>query len=85
MICFYERAGRHLYYEIRLRDDGPGYELVVMHVDGSVVTELFGTEDDLNRRFAELDASLAGNGWDEPDGNRSTGPRGVGADSVSRH
>jgi hypothetical protein len=73
MIWFYERAGHHLYYEIRLREDGPGYELVVMH------------EDDLNRRFAELDEALAREGWDSIDGDRSAGGSSTGASRADRH
>jgi hypothetical protein len=85
MIWFYERAGHHLYYEIRLREDGPGYELVVMRVDGSVVTEQFDNEDDLNRRFAELDEALAREGWDSIDGDRSAGGSSTGASRADRH
>ena len=31
MIWFYQRGGQHLYYEVRLRQDGPGYELGIWY------------------------------------------------------
>jgi hypothetical protein len=63
MIWFYERGNQHLYYEIRLREDGPGYELGLGMPDGMLLTEQFVSEDALRRRFTELQASLAREGW----------------------
>jgi hypothetical protein len=63
MIWFYERGNQHLYYEIRLREDGPGYELGLGMPDGMLLTEQFATEDALARRFTELQAALVREGW----------------------
>jgi hypothetical protein len=63
MIWFYERGDQHLYYEIRLRDDGPGYELGLALPDGPLLTERFATEDALQRRFTELQTALIREGW----------------------
>ena len=63
MIWFYQREGQHLYYEVRLRQDGPGFELGISYPGGSLLTETFETEDALAARFAELQASLHRAGW----------------------
>jgi hypothetical protein len=63
MIWFYERGNQHLYYEIRLREDGPGYELGLGMPDGVLLTEQFPTEEALTRRFTELQAALVRQGW----------------------
>jgi len=63
MIWFYQRAGLHLYYEIRLRADGPGYELAIAYPEGTLLTERFDTEVELTRRFSEIEAALAREGW----------------------
>ena len=47
MIWFYQRGGQHLYYEVRLRQDGPGFELGIWYPEGTVLTEHFDTEDAL--------------------------------------
>jgi hypothetical protein len=83
MIWFYQREGQHLYYEVRLRQDGPGFELGISYPGGSLLTETFDTEDALATRFAELQASLQRAGWGplerrEPSvgsGQRATGAR----------
>jgi hypothetical protein len=63
MIWFYQREGQHLYYEVRLRQDGPGFELGISYPGGSLLTETFETEDALAARFAELQTSLQRAGW----------------------
>ena len=63
MIWFYQRGTQHLYYEVRLRHDGPGYELSLSYTDGPLLTEQFPTEDSLSRRFDELQAALMREGW----------------------
>jgi hypothetical protein len=63
MIWFYQREGQHLYYEVRLRQDGPGFELGIAYPGGSLLTETFETEDALASRFAELHTSLQREGW----------------------
>jgi hypothetical protein len=63
MIWFYQREGQHLYYEVRLRQDGPGFELGISYPGGALLTETFDTEDALAARFAELQASLQRAGW----------------------
>ncbi len=63
MIWFYERNQQHLYYDVHLRDDGPGYELGLAVDDGPLLTERFATEEALQRRFLELQTSLVRAGW----------------------
>lgn len=77
MIWFYQRNGQHLYYEVRLRQDGPGLELGISYPDGSTLTECFDTEEALATRFAELQLSLQREGWGplERRGERSVGGR----------
>src|SRR5690606_13576065 len=58
MIWFYQRGDKHLYYEIRLRDDGPGYELGISYPEGTLLTERFATEAALEQRFKQLRAAL---------------------------
>jgi hypothetical protein len=63
MIWFYQRGDQHLYYEVRLRDDGPGYELGLCSPEGTLLTEWFSSEEALARRFSELQAALVREGW----------------------
>lgn len=63
MIWFYQRGDQHLYYEVRLRDDGPGFELGLASPEGTLLTERFANEDALSRRFFELQAALVREGW----------------------
>jgi hypothetical protein len=63
MIWFYQRGGQHLYYEVRLRQDGPGYELGIWYPEGTVLTEQFDTEDALAERFLDLQSRLNREGW----------------------
>ena len=63
MIWFYQRGDQHLYYEVRLRDDGPGYELGLASPEGTLLTERFLSEEALTRRVAELQAALLREGW----------------------
>jgi hypothetical protein len=63
MIWFYQRGGQHLYYEVRLRQDGPGLELGISYPEGTVLTEHFDTEDALAERFVALQARLDSEGW----------------------
>jgi hypothetical protein len=62
MIWFYQRGGQHLYYEVRLRDDGDGFELGISYPEGTIV-ERFETEDALAERFMELQNELQKDGW----------------------
>ena len=63
MIWFYERGDQHLFYEVRLSDDGVGYELGLASPDGPLLTERFDSEEALSRRFTDLQAALAREGW----------------------
>jgi hypothetical protein len=63
MIWFYERGDQHLYYEVRLSDDGVGYELGLASPEGPLMTERFDSEEALSRRFSELQAALVREGW----------------------
>jgi len=84
MIWFYQRGDQHLYYEVRLRDDGPGFELGICYPEGTLLTERFSTEAALERRFRQLRAALEREGWgpmerrdsagaDQPFAQRSAG------------
>jgi hypothetical protein len=57
MIWFYQRGEQHLFYEIRLRDDGPGYELAWPLPKAPLLTERFLSEEALTRRFTQLQAA----------------------------
>lgn len=83
MIWFYQRAGRHLYYEIRLRQNGPGFELGITASDGPLLTERFESEEELSRRFAQLDDALSREGWDrcEPQAESAGAPHEPGGRS----
>ena len=63
MIWFYERGDQHLFYEVRLSDDGVGFELGLASPDGPLMTERFDSEEALSRRFTELQAALVREGW----------------------
>lgn len=63
MIWFYARGEQRLYYEVRLREDGPGFELGLASPEGPLLTERFATEAALSQRFAELEAALVREGW----------------------
>jgi hypothetical protein len=63
MIWFYQRGDQHLFSEVRLRDDGPGFELGLSSPEGPLLTERFASEDALTRRFTELQAALVREGW----------------------
>jgi hypothetical protein len=63
MIWFYQRGNQHLFYEVRLRDDGPGYELGLSSPEGTLLTERFLSEEALTRRFTELQVALMREGW----------------------
>ena len=63
MIWFYQRGSQHLYYEVRLRGDGPGFELTLSYPEGKLLTERFLTEGALSRRFSELQTALTREGW----------------------
>lgn len=63
MIWFYQRGGQHLYYEVRLRQDGPGFELGIWYPEGTVLTEHFESEDALAERFVDLQTHLSREGW----------------------
>jgi hypothetical protein len=63
MIWFYQRDSQHLYYEVRLRPDGPGFELGISYPEGTLLTERFDTESALADWFAELQMALMREGW----------------------
>jgi hypothetical protein len=63
MIWFFERAHQHLFYEVRLSEDGTGYELGLSSPEGRLMTERFTSEDALSRRFMELQDALIREGW----------------------
>ena len=83
MIWFYQRGGQHLFYEIRLRQDGPGFELGISYPEGTLLTERFLTEDALARRFSELQMALTHEGWGPLEKKPASGGR-IASGSDSR-
>lgn len=73
MIWFYQRGGKQLFYEVRLQDDGPGFELGISYPEGTLLTERFSTEAALERRFRQLQQALAREGWGPVDWRASAG------------
>jgi hypothetical protein len=65
MIWFYERGDERLRCEIRLAIDREGYELVVVHPDGTERTEQFIDFVQVLRREHELDRAWKAQGWRE--------------------
>jgi hypothetical protein len=68
MVWFYERQGTFIRCETRTAPNGVGFELVVIQPDGSEQVEHFDDSATLSRRQAELEASLADEGWTGPFG-----------------
>lgn len=67
MVWFYERQGAFIRCETRDAPNG-GFELVVIHPDGSEQVEHFDDSAALSRRQAELESSLSHDGWTGPFG-----------------
>jgi hypothetical protein len=63
MVWVFERNGQRLRYEIRRRDGGDGYELVVSYPDRRSDVEHLLEPLDLLRRCAEVGAKLKADGW----------------------
>jgi hypothetical protein len=74
MIWFYQRDGQQLYYEIRLCQDGPGFELGISYPEGRVIVERFDTEDALASRFLEIQQTLQHDGWGPLERRPNPGP-----------
>jgi hypothetical protein len=68
MVWFYERQGALIRCETRTTDAGSGFELVVFDPDGSERVERFNDPDALVQRQAELESTLAHDGWNGPFG-----------------
>ena len=68
MVWFYERQGNFIRCETRTATAGGGFELVVIHPDGSERVEHFDDSARLARRQAELENSLTHDGWAGPFG-----------------
>lgn len=67
MIFFFQREGEYMRCDIHGAEPG-GYELVLVHPDGSETTEQFDTADAVYRRWNELQGSLKDAGWWGPHG-----------------
>ena len=80
MIWFYERGDQHLFYEVRLREDGPGYELGLASPEGPLLTECFAPLDGLSRGLFFLLGSVVGVGGGPVDRR----PAELAADQVRR-
>ena len=63
MIWFFDRHGQRLRYEIRRKETGDGYELVIGYPDGHTEVEEMLDPSDLLKRCAELAESLKQEGW----------------------
>jgi hypothetical protein len=63
MIWFFDRQGQRLQYEIRRKNTGDAYELVVSYPDGRQAVEQMIDPSDLLKRCAELADTLREQGW----------------------
>lgn len=68
MVWFYERQGTFIRCETRTADSGMGFDLVVVNPDGTERVEHFDDSLTLSRRQAELESTLAHDGWNGPFG-----------------
>lgn len=66
MIWFFERSGKYVRVETRLREDAEGFELVVAEPDGAQRLEYFNDEQTLLARHEEVCRELSRSGWDAP-------------------
>jgi hypothetical protein len=68
MLWSFERAGEQLHCEIRREGEGPGYELIVTHPDGSQRMERFEDAAALISRTLVFQQELIEEGWRSPKG-----------------
>jgi hypothetical protein len=66
MLYFFRRGGACLECEVRLDSAGHGYELIVNRPDATISVERFAAPPDLNRRWREIERTLAREGWHGP-------------------
>lgn len=64
---WFEQSGQYLRYEARERQGG-GYELRVIHPDGTEKVETFEGSAELTKRQHDFELELAADGWNGPHG-----------------
>ena len=66
MLWIFERDRERLHCEIRRETEGPGYELIITHPDGSQRMERFEETGALIKRSLDLQRELIESGWRAP-------------------
>ncbi len=66
MIWFFEKEGQRLRFEVRRAPEGAGYEIEIIEPDGTRRVEPIADAVDLTKRFSDLQADLASQGWRSP-------------------
>lgn len=68
MVWFYERQGTFIRCETRDAPNNIGFELLIIHPDGSEKVERFTDSQSLEQRQRELQSVLTHDGWQGPFG-----------------
>ncbi|HEX5473102.1 MAG TPA: hypothetical protein VFX12_00460 [Vicinamibacterales bacterium] len=68
MIFFFERGGKYLRCDIHAAANQEGFELSLVHPDGSETVEKFADADGVYQRWQELQSTLKADGWWGPHG-----------------
>lgn len=68
MVWFFEKQGEFIRCETRDSKDGEGYELIVIHPDGTEQIERFTDSAMMLQRQTELQSFFRYNGWAGPFG-----------------
>ena len=68
MVWFFEKQGSFIRCETRDAHAGDGFELVIIHPDGTQQIERFYDSTLLMKRQEELESSYANDGWAGPFG-----------------
>lgn len=68
MVWFYERQGSFIRCETREASSRAGFELLILHPDGTEKIERFADSQSLEERQRELQSTLTHDGWQGPFG-----------------
>jgi hypothetical protein len=68
MVWFYERHGTFIRCETRALTPAAGFELLIIHPDGTETVERFTDSHTLERRQREIETTLTHDGWQGPFG-----------------
>lgn len=66
MFYFFRRGAASIRCEVRVDSGGHAYELIVNRPDAMISVERFAAPPDLNRRWREIERTLAREGWQGP-------------------